>query len=152
MDDAEAAAAAAAAARMAAAEAAADAAAAALLDARRDALLACVEAAHASYRWPWAQTTIDLLVEAAAAAAPAKLSPPQQARLQVVYNAVRDAKHRRKHGGGAGGAGGAGGDLTSFERGAARFAGAEISIRRAVGSGMGNDGRGESCASMNLLG
>ena len=125
-----------------------------------------MEAAHASYRWPWAQATIDQLVEAAHAVAAAKLSPAQQERLQRTYIQargvqqclrptvarcslarlaiwqVRDARTRRRAGGGGGG----GGDLTSFERGAARFAGAEISVRRAVGSGLGNDGRGEACA------
>ena len=59
------------------------------------------------------------------------------------HSQVRDARTRRRAGGGGGGGGG---DLTSFERGAARFAGAEISIRKAVGSGLGNDGRGEACA------
>jgi hypothetical protein len=56
---------------------------------------------------------------------------------------VRDARTRRRAGGGGGGGGG---DQTSFERGAARYAGAEISVRRAVGSNMGSDGRGEACA------
>jgi hypothetical protein len=138
------------AARMAAAERAAAAAAAALLDARRDALLTCVETAHASYRWPWAQTTVDMLVDAAQAASADKFSPAQRERLQRTYTAVRDARHRRRFGGGKGGGGG---EPTSFERGAARFAGADISIRRAVGSGMGNDGRGEACAgTLNKMG
>jgi len=127
-------------ARMAAAEAVAAAAAAALAERRRDALLRCCEAAAASYRWPWAQSVVDLLMEAAQGALH-KFPPPQAERLAATVEAVRAARVRRRAGGGGGGGG-----ETSFERGTAKFAGAAISIRHAVGGGLGKDGRGESCA------
>ena len=85
----EAEAAAAAFAAAAAAERAAALAALALASARRNALLSCVEAAHAQYRWPWAQTTVDQLVDAAHAVAAAKLSPAQQERLHRTYIQAR---------------------------------------------------------------
>jgi hypothetical protein len=88
VDAAEAAEAARMAARMAAAEAAAAAEGEALLARRRDALLTCIEAAHASYRWPWAQTTVDMLVDAAQSCAP-KFAPQQRERLQRVYTQAR---------------------------------------------------------------
>lgn len=142
VDAEEAAAAAAMAAKMAAVEREAAAEAEALLDQRRDGLLLCVETAHSMYRWPWAQSIVDGLVDAVHAMASAKLSPQQRARLQCTHDAVKEARHRRRIGGGGGGGGG---DMTSFERGQARFANAEISIRKQVGSS-GVDGRGESCA------
>ena len=92
----EAEAAAAAFAAAAAAERAAALAELALASARRDALLSCVEAAHASYRWPWAQTTVDQLVDAAHAVAATKLSPAQQERLHRTYIQARVVATRSK--------------------------------------------------------
>ena len=135
----EAAEAAAMAAKMAAAERDAAAAEWKLLDSRRDGLLLCVETAHGMYRWPWAHSMVDSLLDHVQALAATKLSPEQRARLGKTHEAVRDARGRRRAGGGDGG------DLTSYERGQARFANAEISIRKQVGAS-GADGRGESCA------
>jgi hypothetical protein len=135
----EAAEAAALAAKMAAAERDAAAAEWTLLDARRDGLVLCVETAHGMYRWPWAHSMVDSLLDHVNALAAAKLSPEQRARLAKTHEAVRHARGRRRAGGGDGG------DLTSYERGQARFANAEISIRKQVGAS-GADGRGESCA------
>jgi hypothetical protein len=110
---------------------------------RRSSLLRCVETAFASYRWPWAQSTVDILVDAAhAAGSVGKLSAPERARLQVVYDDCRAQRARRRAGGGGGGGPGA----TSFERGAARFAGAAISVRHSVGSSLGKDGRGDAAS------
>ena len=127
------------AAKMAAAERDAAAAERRLLDQRRDGLLLCVESAHSMYRWPWAASIVDGLLDHVQGLAGAKLSPEQRARLGKAQEAVRDAGGRRRAGGGDGG------DMTSYERGQARYANAEISIRKQVGSS-GADGRGESCA------
>ena len=135
----EAAEAAAMAAKMAAAERDAAAAEWALLDSRRDGLLLCVETAYCMYRWPWAHSIVDSLLDHVNGLAAPKLSPEQRARLGKTQEAVRDARGRRRAGGGEGG------DMTSYERGQARFANAEISIRKQVGAS-GTDGRGESCA------
>lgn len=129
--------------RMAAAERAASESEAALWAAWRDHLCLCCEIAWSLYRWPWAQSIVDGLLEGAHEASASKLSPAQQARLQRTYGLVVAARNKRRTGGG----GGAGADLTSFERGAAVYAGAEISIRSSVGANT-TDGRGET-ASMN---
>jgi len=146
------------------AERAAAAAAEAALDRRRGLLVRCCEAAFESYRWPWAQSVVEALVEAAhTCGREGKLSPAHCERLQKTYDAVKTARARRR----AGGGGGPGGAETSFEVGAARcvparllrpgyarvsdsafgyacrYTGAAISIRKAVGATTA-DGRGES--------
>jgi hypothetical protein len=69
-------------------------------------------------------------------------SPGQAARLALTVEAVRAARNKRRAGGSVGGAGAG---ETAFERGQAKYANAAISIRKAVGSATGTDGRGESC-------
>ena len=60
-------------------------------------------------------------------------------RIVKVWEAVRDKKYARKGIGGGGG-----GDQTSFERGAAVYKNAAISIRRHVGGEGTKDGRGDA--------
>ena len=115
----------------------AEAAAAVAAD-RRSSLLSCLDVAFSLYRWSWAQTSTDILVFATHEAR-GRFSPGERERLQGIYEAVRDAKNRRKGVGSAK-------DMTSFEQGQAKYADAAISIRRAVGGPQGGvDGRGESC-------
>ena len=64
----------------------------------------------------------------------------QRERIVKVWEAVRDKKNARKGIGGGGG----GGDQTSFERGAAVYRNAAISIRRHVGGEGTKDGRGDA--------
>jgi len=128
------------AAKMAAVEREAAAEAEALLDKRRDGLLLCVEIAFSMYKWPWASSIVDTLLDFVHGVAATKLSPEQRVRFQKTHDAVKEARSRRMTGGAGGSL-----DQTSFERGQARYANAEISIRKQVGA-LGSDGRGESCA------
>lgn len=107
----------------------------------RTALLDAVDAAHSHYKFNWAQTTVDMLVDFAHEHRD-KFSEEQRDHIVEVWEAVRDKKNARK--GIGGGGGGGGGDQTSFERGAAVYKNAAISIRRAVGGEGCADGRGES--------
>ena len=113
----------------------------------RTAILDALDAAHSHYKFNWAQTTVDMLVDFAHEQRE-KFSEEQRERVVKVWEEVRDKKNARKGigggGGGGGGAAGSGGDQTSFERGAAVYKNAAISIRRAVGGEGCKDGRGES--------
>ena len=126
--------------RMAAAEHRAEVEAWRLREDERTALLDAVDAAHAHYKHAWAQTTVDMLLDFVHEQR-AKFSPEQAGRIVKVWEQVRDKKNARK--GGGGGAG----DQTAFERGAAVYKNAAISIRRAVGGEGCRDGRGESAFS-----
>ena len=70
-------------------------------------------------------------------------SEEHREKIVKVWEAVRDKKNARK-GIGGGGGGGGGGDQTSFERGAAVYKNAAISIRRHVGGEGTKDGRGDA--------
>jgi len=103
----------------------------------RSALLDAVDAAFTHYRWSWAQTTVDLLVDAVHEVRARKFGQAHQDRIVKVYEAVRDKRNARK------GIGAGPNDKTSFERGQAVYTNATMSIRRSVGANT-VDGRGES--------
>ena len=124
-------------ARMRRAERAAEAEAHKLLDDERDALLDAVDAAETHYRWSWAQTAIEMLVEATHARRN-RFSPEQAARVEARWEATRDKRNARKGGGGGGGE-----KATSFDRAQAKVRGESMSVRGGVGNGT-RDGRGES--------
>ena len=124
-------------ARMRRAERAAEAEAHTLLDDERDALLDAVDAAETHYRWNWAQTAIEMLVEATHTRRD-RFSPEQAARVESRWEATREKRNARKGGGGGGGE-----KATSFDRAQAKVRGESMSVRGSVGNGT-RDGRGES--------
>ena len=109
-----------------------------ILEDKREALLHALDVAFLQYRWPWAQTTVDMIFDFFHESR-AKFSTIHQTRLVELWEKLRDKRNARKGIGGKS-------DLTSFEQGQAQYAGASISVRKSVGSESRVDGRGESCA------
>ena len=107
------------------AERAAEAEAHTLLDDERDALLDAVDAAETHYRWNWAQTAIEMLVEATHTRRD-RFSPEQAARVESRWEATREKRNARKGGGGGGGE-----KATSFDRAQAKVRGESMSVRGA---------------------
>jgi hypothetical protein len=103
----------------------------------REALLDACDAAHSLYKFAWAQTGVDMLVEHVHERR-ARFGEAHRRRIVEMYEAVRDKRNKRRKGGG----GGEG--MSSFEQSQARYSGAAISIRGGVGGEGTRDGRGES--------
>ena len=123
--------------RMRAAERRAELDAWQLREDEREALLDACDAAHSLYKFAWAQTGVDMLVEHVHERR-ARFGEAHRRRIVEMYEAVRDKRNKRRKGGG----GGEG--MSSFEQSQARYSGAAISIRGGVGGEGTRDGRGES--------
>jgi len=123
--------------RMRAAERRAELDAWQLREDEREALLDACDAAHSLYKFAWAQTGVDMLVEHVHERR-ARFGETHRRRIVEMYEAVRDKRNKRRKGGG----GGEG--MSSFEQSQARYSGAAISIRGGVGGEGTRDGRGES--------
>ncbi|CEF98271.1 unnamed product [Ostreococcus tauri] len=123
------------------AERAAEIEARAVEDEQRVAYIDCLEVAASLYHRPWAQTTIDMMANFFHERRD-KFSPSSREDVVKIWDDLRKKKIARKAGGGDGG------DMTQYERDAARAASTKVSARGAVGSERLNDGRGEACAKM----
>ncbi|GBF88354.1 hypothetical protein Rsub_01066 [Raphidocelis subcapitata] len=94
---------------------------------RRQALLDCVAAAKAMHRLAWARTGVEMLIDAAHAAA-ANFVAPQRAVLDDYARWVRAERAARRSGAAPGGK-----ELTAFEKARAEWAGASVSRYGKVG-------------------
>ena len=106
-----------------------------------EALVIAFQSACSRYDKTWAQTTVDVLVDAVCAsggASESKFSPAQRARVERIAVAAREKRVARK-------AAAAGGErVASFDRDSAFYANAAVSVRRGVGGEGTRYGRGES--------
>jgi len=115
-----------------------------VLDGRRDALVRSVEEAFGFYNVTtknWTRTPVDMLV-AKVHESLQKFSPQQGERIQRVYISVKEQQTKRRQVAKQE----MNRDRSAFEMAQSKYAGMDISIRKAVGGGANVDGRGESCA------
>ena len=111
----------------------------------RVALVVALETCASMYSRPWSQTTIDMMANFFHERR-AKFSQTCRDDIVKIWDELRKKKNIRQNAQGSA----RGGDMTTFERDAARVAGTAVSARGAVGGERLKDGRGESA--VNLFG
>lgn len=91
------------------------------------ALACCLETAFMQYKHPWARPSVDALVKLALASR--KQWSPDDARRIEEWNQLCKSGAVRKASG-TGGGGGSGAFMTSFDRDAARWRAADVSVAK----------------------
>jgi len=104
---------------------------------RQESLMACLRAANAQYKKPWARTTIDLLMQHAHKRKHMFASAEHRDELQKMYDESNRAKNARKRAA-------PDSERTSFDLGQEKYAKAHVPARKPVGAELGVDGRGET--------